>query len=181
MLLKNPWSSVVPEDVRLWRYLYRIPPSVEIRVPSSHERIDWVVPEWVAVYELLLKDGIRFPIPRLIRDICDHYEIAPIQLMPNTWRVLMSLETLSSRHGLGELLFSYYLKEHNVDKGRYKLIARVGRAPIVTCLCTNDRGWKDRYLFFRGDLVWGPRVPGGVSGHWKSTSKKFIYLSYNVD
>ena len=28
MLLKNPKSGVVPEDVSLWRYLYRIPPSV---------------------------------------------------------------------------------------------------------------------------------------------------------
>ena len=40
MLIKNPKSSVVTEDVRLWRYLYRIPPSVEIRVPFSHERVD---------------------------------------------------------------------------------------------------------------------------------------------
>ena len=84
MLIKNPRSGVVPKDVKLWRYLYRIPPSVEIRVPSSHERVDWVVPRWVAVYELMLKDGMRFPIPRLIRDVCDHYEIAPSQLMPNT-------------------------------------------------------------------------------------------------
>ena len=44
MLLKNPRSSVVPEDVMLWRYMYRIPPSVEIWVPSHHERVDWVVP-----------------------------------------------------------------------------------------------------------------------------------------
>ncbi|KAL5573252.1 hypothetical protein UlMin_022849 [Ulmus minor] len=157
--------------------MYRIPQSVEIRVPSHHERVDWVVPGWTAVYELMFRDGMRFPIPRLIRDVYDHYEIAPSQLMPNAWRVLMSLESLGSRHGvdceLGEVLFSYYLKEHDVDKGRYKLIARVGRAPIVTCLRTNDRGWKDRYLFVRGDLVWGPLGPGGVPGHWKSTSREF--------
>ena len=30
MLIKNPRSGVVPEDVRLWRYMYRIPLSVEI-------------------------------------------------------------------------------------------------------------------------------------------------------
>ena len=58
MLIKNLRSGVVPKDVRLWRYLYRIPSSVEIRVPSSHERVDRVVPGWVAVYELMLKDGI---------------------------------------------------------------------------------------------------------------------------
>ena len=60
------------------------------------------------------------------------------------------------------MLFLYYLKEHDFDNGRYKLIAKVGRAPIVTYLRTNDRGWKDRYLFVRGDLVWGLRGPGGV-------------------
>ena len=66
MLLKNPRSSVKTEDIKLWRYLYRKPSSVEIRVPTEHERVDWVVPGWVAVYELMLKDGMRFPIPRLI-------------------------------------------------------------------------------------------------------------------
>ena len=71
------------------------------------------MPGWVAICELKLKDGTRFPIPRLIRDVCDHNEIAPSQLMPNAWRVLMSLESISVRHGvdyeLGEVLFSYYL------------------------------------------------------------------------
>ena len=96
MLLKNPRSCVVPEDISLWRYMYRIPQSVEVRVPFPHKRVDWVVPGWVAVYELMLRDGMRFPIPRLIRDVCDHYEIAPSQLMPNAWRVLMSLESLGN-------------------------------------------------------------------------------------
>ena len=52
-------------------------------MPSTHEKVDWVVLGWVAVYELMLKDGMRFPILRLIMDVCDHYEIAPSQLMPN--------------------------------------------------------------------------------------------------
>ena len=46
--------------------------------------------------------------------------------MPNAWRVLMYLESLGVRHGveceIGEVLFSYYLKEYDTDKGRYKLI-----------------------------------------------------------
>ena len=77
MLLKNIKSSVMNEEVKLWRYMYKIPLSVVIRVPNTHEIMDWVVPGWVVVYKLMLKDGIRFPIPRLIRDVCDHYEISP--------------------------------------------------------------------------------------------------------
>ena len=68
---------------------------MEIRVPTAHEMVDWVVPSWVAIYELMLKDRMRFPIPKLIRDVCDYYEIAPSQLMLNAWKVLMSLESLS--------------------------------------------------------------------------------------
>ena len=83
MLLKNPKSSVTNEERKLWRYLYKIPSNVEIRVPKTHERVEWVVLGWVAVYELILKDGMRFPIPRLTRDVCDHYEIAQSQLISN--------------------------------------------------------------------------------------------------
>ena len=72
MLLNNPKSSMSTAEVKLWRYLYKIPPSVEIRVPSAHERVDWVVPSWVVIYELMLKDRMRFSIPKLIRDVCDH-------------------------------------------------------------------------------------------------------------
>ena len=83
------------------------------------------MPGCVAVYKLMLKDGMRFLNPKLIRDVYDHYEIAPSQLMLNAWRVLMSLKSLSVCYGvdceLGEVLFSYYLKEHDTDKGRFKL------------------------------------------------------------
>ena len=72
MLINNPKSNVSSDEVRLWRYLYKIPQSVRIRVPAAHERVDWVVPGWVTIYELMLKDGMRFPIPKLIRDVCDH-------------------------------------------------------------------------------------------------------------
>ena len=40
MLLKNPRSSVKTEDIKLWRYLYGIPLSVEIKVSTAHERVD---------------------------------------------------------------------------------------------------------------------------------------------
>ena len=78
----------------------------------------------------------------------------------------MSLESLSMRHGveceIGEVIFSYNLKEHDKDKGIYKISARVGHAQIITFLRTNDWSWKDRFLFVRGELVWGPHGPGGA-------------------
>ena len=44
MLLKNPKSSVTNKEVKLWRYMYKIPLSMEIWVPMTYERVDWVMP-----------------------------------------------------------------------------------------------------------------------------------------
>ena len=44
MMLKNLKSNVTNEEVKLWRYLYKIPSTVEIWVPITHEIVDWVVP-----------------------------------------------------------------------------------------------------------------------------------------
>ena len=53
----------------------------------------------------------------------DHFEITPNQLMLNVWRLLMALECLSMKSkvdfGLGEILYSYYLKDYDKEKGRY--------------------------------------------------------------
>ena len=42
MLINNPKSNVSSEEVRLWRYMYKIPQCVRIRVPAAHERVDWL-------------------------------------------------------------------------------------------------------------------------------------------
>ena len=143
ILLKNLRSKVTNDEVKMLRYMYKVPSSVEIRASKAFERIDWVMPGWTTLYELMFKDGIRLLIPKLKRDVCEHYEITPSQLMSNAWRILLALESLSVRNGveceIGEVLFSYYLKEHDTDKGRYQLTMRVGRVPIFTCLHTNDR------------------------------------------
>ena len=103
--------------------MYEIPASVEVRALEAHERVDWVIPRWAAWYEFPFKEGMRLPIPKLVRDALDHYEISPSQLMSNAWRILLALECLSMRYEvackISEVLHSYYLKEHDTDKGQY--------------------------------------------------------------
>ena len=128
---------------------------------------------------------MRLPIPKPVRDVCDQYKIASSQLMSNAWRILIILESLSVRQRveceIGEVLFSYYLNEHDTDKGRYQLIVKVGRLPIITCLRTNDCSWKDRFFFVKGELVYGPRGPRGASDHWRTTRRKFMFKFMYVD
>ena len=54
---------------------------------------------------------------------------------------------------LGEVMYSYYLKEHDKEKERYQLILRKDRILIVTCLRSNNGRWKDKLFFVKGVLV----------------------------
>ena len=121
---------------------------MEIRATEAHEHVDCEVPGWVALYGLSFQDGMRLSIPRLVKEVLDRFKITSNQLMPNAWHLLIFIECLSMRHGvefeLGEVLFSYYLKEHDKKKGHFQLLLRRERSLLVTCLWSNDSGWKDK-------------------------------------
>ena len=85
ILINNPRLRIKEANLGKLRYLYKFPKSEEIRAPKTHERVDWVMPGWVALYELPFQDGMRFPIPNLVRVVLEHFEIAPSHLMPNMW------------------------------------------------------------------------------------------------
>lgn len=176
-LKENPSSAFKEFDMLKLRYMYQIPASVEIRAPLPHERVDWDVPGWWSFYEFAFEAGFRFPVPKLVRDCLSHFGVAPSQLMPNAWRILMSLECISMRtgieYGLSELLYTYFLREHDREKGRYNLYVRPDRDQLVCCLRTNDRKWKRSYFFARGDLVFGPSGHGDVPSFWMATGEYF--------
>lgn len=98
--------------------------------------------------------------------------------MPNTWRILLSLECMAFKmgvdYGVEDLLHSYYLKEHAVDKGRYLFYVRQKREPLVLGLPTNDRGeWQRFYFYAMGDGVYGSNRSERIPEYWSLTSKCF--------
>ena len=48
--------------------------------------------------------------------------------------------------GLGEMLYTYFLREHDREKGRYNFYVLPDRVQLVNHLKTNDRGWKQSYF-----------------------------------
>ncbi|KAK3218046.1 hypothetical protein Dsin_012016 [Dipteronia sinensis] len=102
------------------------------------------------------KDTFFFVKGRLL----EYYDIAPGQLMPNSWRILISLSVLSEKYnlpfGIGSLLHNHYLKKQVHEKGRYSLILRSNAKQIITDLMTNVRSWKDTFFFVKGLLIDGP-------------------------
>ena len=78
--------------------------------------------------------------------------------------------------GLGEVLYTYFLREHDCEKGRYQLYVRLNRVQLANHLKTNDHGWKQSYFFTRGDLVFGPSGLGDAPSFWKASSKPLFYF-----
>ena len=160
VLRNNPVSIVTTDSLSTIRTIYGIPDAVELRAPTGGERADWVVPGWSCFYEYTFRIGFRFPIPELVRRTLIYYDLAPGQLMPNTWRILLGISLLCERHniqfGLGCLLHNYYMKQHPGDPGRYMLVPRRNKKEIILNTTTNDRHWKDTFFFARGPPVDGP-------------------------
>jgi len=160
VLTNSPASLVTSDHLHYLRAIYGIPRSVELRAPLSNKRADWDIPGWTCFYEYIIRLGFRFPIPPLARRLLVYYDIAPGQLMPNSWRILLSLTVLCEKYNielnLGCLLHNYYLKEHVKDEGRYLLILRSNKFKLITETTSNDQNWKDTFFFAKGPPVDGP-------------------------
>ncbi|KAL5839683.1 hypothetical protein ACOSQ4_012291 [Xanthoceras sorbifolium] len=179
LLLSNPASVLTEDDIMRIRFSYGIPDGVALRAPHKEERPDWDIPGWTCFYEFpFQRVRFRLPVVGLLRKVLDHFELAPGQLMPNSWRILLGLELLCTREGivfeLPDLFYTYSVWEHDTEKGRYNLNLRPNRTHLITELTTNDRLWKDRYFFARGLLVDWPLGDTVVRATWSKDGGSLI-------
>ena len=79
--------------------------------------------------------------------------------------------------GVRDLLYTYYLKEHVKEKGRYHLFLRQKREHLMLGLTINDRGDGQKFYFFTmGDMIFGDSGAGRISEHWSLSSECFFFL-----
>ena len=104
-------------------------------------------------------------------ELLGFFGIAPRQLMPNSWRIVVNymeiwLVANEDMIKVGELVHLYYLKESK-EYGYYELVLWARRARIVRDLPSSFRHWKSHFFFVSGDNfetpaseVWGdiPRL-----------------------
>ena len=55
------------------------------------------------MFASVLTTGFRVPLDKYERVILTHLELAPIQLMPNSWRLLMGLRATFRKMGYGDV------------------------------------------------------------------------------
>ena len=87
--------------------------------------------------------GFWFSFPSLIREFFAYFGINPSQVLRNVWRTLLALFVLSKssniEFGLADMLFSYFLKEHDSEKDRYTMYKRKGREHLIVELSTSNK------------------------------------------
>ena len=78
-------------------------------------------------YEAAFLCGLRFPVHFFIMELLNHFNIAPRQLIPNSWRIVVSCMEiwLATTKGdmirVDEFTYLYYLKESK-EYGYYELV-----------------------------------------------------------
>ena len=102
-----------------------------------------------------------------LMELLNHFGIAPGQLMPNSWRIVVSCMRiwLAAMDGdmlrVDELVYLYRLKMSK-EYGYYELVPWKRRTRIVRGLPSSFRYWKSRFFFVSRDDFKTPS--GGVWG-----------------
>ena len=148
-----------------FRDRFQFPEWVRVRMPSEEDRACHFFLGEVCFYKSAFVCGLRFPVHPFLMELLDHFGIAPRQLMPNSWRVLVSCMGiwLATTDGgmlkVDELVYMYRLKESK-EYGYYELVPWERRTRIVKGLPLSFRYWKSRFFFVSGDDFKTPS--GGV-------------------
>ena len=98
--------------------------------------------------------GLIFPIHPFIMELLHYLNIALGQLMPNSWRIVISYmviwTTIANGDTLNEFIFLYCLKESK-EFGYYEFMPWDKRSRLIVDLPSSFYYWKFRYFFVSGD------------------------------
>ncbi|KAL2540916.1 Uncharacterized protein Adt_01894 [Abeliophyllum distichum] len=149
-------SEVSEGQLRDWHQMYRVPDDVEFVVPGPDDRADDPSLGTVALNQAILAAGLRLPFPRVVRKFLREWGIAPTQLCPNGWRILIGLLVLWDQLGfprpsIGDFHSLYSFKSDGKRSGWWyaSVKARTGGS-VVTQTTDSIKNWKKFWFFVRG-------------------------------
>ena len=70
---------------------FQFPEQVRVRRPTNEDRASHFFPGEVCFYEAAFTCGLRLPIHPFIMELLRFFGIAPGQLMPNLWRIVVTV------------------------------------------------------------------------------------------
>ncbi|KZV38444.1 hypothetical protein F511_41143 [Dorcoceras hygrometricum] len=99
----RPWyevrASLLQEsDKAIIRDLSGMSDHYEIMIPMAEDRAHLPPEGYHTFYLNHLEMGLRFPVPRFIQNLCDHFRVSPSQLIPNSYSSLLALGAAVAWH-----------------------------------------------------------------------------------
>ncbi|KAK4605958.1 hypothetical protein RGQ29_000298 [Quercus rubra] len=135
---------------------FQFPEGTRARLPRKDERACAFAYGEVCFYEAAFSCGLRFPVHPFIMRLLHHLNLAPGQLMPNSWRIVISCMIIWTTNFDGDMLtvnefvHLYRLKESK-EFGYYDFVPWDRKSRLVADLPSSFRYWKSRYFFVSGD------------------------------
>ena len=148
--------SLDDETLSRFRDRFQFPKRVKVCLPQREDRACHFSPGEVCFYKAAFLCGLRFPIHPFIMELLGRFDIAPGQLMPNLWIIVVNCMEiwLTATEGdmikVDELVYLYHLKESK-EHGYYELVPWEKRTRIFRDLPSSFRYWKSRFFFVSRD------------------------------
>ena len=139
-----------------FRDRFQFPAETRARLPLMGEKACAFAHRGVCFYEATFLCGLRFPVHPFIMELLNHLHIALMQLMPNSWRIVISCMVIWTTIADGDIItlnkfiHLYRLKESK--EFRYsELIHWDKGSRLILDLPSSFRYWKSRYFFMSSD------------------------------
>ncbi|KAK1604668.1 hypothetical protein QYE76_028341 [Lolium multiflorum] len=118
----------------------------------------------ICVYAHALEAGLRFPLHAFFSEALSHFRLAPSQLTPNGWRVLVGFFVLCHSAGVPPSLavFRHFFSLSSRN-GWYGFKCRKGAGALFTGLTSpkSDKEWKRGFFFLTSPEPWACPVRWG--------------------
>ncbi|KAL2542844.1 Uncharacterized protein Adt_03822 [Abeliophyllum distichum] len=146
-------SEVNEKQLRDWHRIYRIPDDIEFFIPGRNDRADDPSFGCVALNQAVLAAG---PFPRIVRKFLREWRIAPTQLCPNNWRIMIGFLILwdqlgFSRPSVREFNSLYSFKSDGNKSGWwYASVKAKTRSSVITQTSDSIKNWKKFWFYVQG-------------------------------
>ncbi|KAL2534862.1 Plus3 domain-containing protein [Abeliophyllum distichum] len=149
-------SEVNEKQLADWHRMYSVPAEIEFIAPGPNDQAHDPPLGCVALNQAVLAAGLRLPFPRIVRKFLREWGIAPTQLCPNGWRILLGFLILWDQFGfpqpsVWEFNSLYSFKSDGRRSGWWyaSVKPRTGGS-VVTQTPDSIKNWKQFWFYVRG-------------------------------
>ena len=134
---------------------FQFPEETRAHLPRKDERACAFAHGEVCFYEVAFSCGLRLPVHPFIMRLLHHLNLAPGQLMPNSWRIVISCMVIWTTISDGDMLtvnefVHFYRLKESKEFGYYEFVPWDRKSRLIADLPSSFRYWKSRYFFCVG-------------------------------